>query len=70
EVDVDRWLGLDLRHHTALADAAVLLRRATEVGTADVVEPLETAIARLGVGDVEWPDNFYARVPELGSALR
>jgi hypothetical protein len=66
----DALVGLDLRHHTALADAAVLLRHADADADPALVGAVKAAIRRLGPEDVVWPDNWFASLAELGSARR
>lgn len=68
--DLDALATLDLRHYTALADTAVLLRHADRSTDADLVQALEAAVRRLDPGDVQWPDNWFAYLAELGSDHR
>jgi hypothetical protein len=68
--DPAAFAALDLRHHTVLADAAVLLRHADRDRHPGLVDAVEAGVRALGPGDVEWPDNWFAYLAELGSARR
>lgn len=69
-LDLDALGALDLSHYTALADTAVLLRHADRATDPELVDAIESAVRRLGPDDVQWPQNWFAYLGELGSAHR